>query len=104
MENQTVPSCPPNRLASRSFLMGMWRDSIIFKRTSVQWHSFPRRARDRRRHFGARLGPAVLQSFCLLEAPGILFLAALSKQQYSLNFQKLNSVCEVENRRAISSL
>lgn len=35
MENQTVPSRPPNRLASRSFLMGMWRDSIIFKRTRL---------------------------------------------------------------------
>ena len=25
----------PNRLASSSFLMGMWRDSIIFKRTRL---------------------------------------------------------------------
>jgi hypothetical protein len=58
---------------------------VFYCRTPVQSHSFPRRARDRRRHFRARLGSAVLQSFCLLEAHGV-FLAALRKQQYSLNF------------------
>jgi len=67
VENQTVPSRPPNRLASRSFLMGMWRDSIIFKRTRLyNCIAFPVG-----REIGVAtsmrgFGPAVLQSFALL--------------------------------------
>ncbi len=66
--------------------MGMWRDSIIFKRTRLcNCIAFP---------VGREIGvatsvaawtgcPTVLLP---LEAHGVLFLAALSKQQYSLNF------------------
>jgi hypothetical protein len=35
MENQKLPRRPTNGLASGSFLMGMWRDSIVFKRTRL---------------------------------------------------------------------